>query len=52
MIGDTVKFLKDNGKFVIYDAEHAFDGYKLDSEYALATWQAAEKGRRGFCSFV
>jgi 2-isopropylmalate synthase len=43
MIGDTVRFLKDNGKFVIYDAEHAFDGYKDDPEYALATWQAAEK---------
>jgi len=43
MIGDTVRFLKDNGKFVIYDAEHCFDGYKLDPEYALATWQAAEK---------
>jgi 2-isopropylmalate synthase len=43
MIGDTVRFLKDHGKFVIYDAEHAFDGYKDQSEYALATWQAAEK---------
>ncbi len=43
MIGDTVKFLKDHGKFVIYDAEHCFDGYKLDPEYAVATWQAAEK---------
>src|SRR5580658_5335169 len=43
MIGDTVRFLKDHGKFVVYDAEHCFDGYKLDAEYALATWQAAEK---------
>lgn len=43
MIGDTVRYLKDHGKFVIYDAEHGFDGYKLDSEYALATWQAAEQ---------
>jgi 2-isopropylmalate synthase len=43
MIGDTVRYLKDHGKFVIYDAEHAFDGFKLDAEYALATWQAAEK---------
>src|ERR1700743_2699778 len=48
MIGDTVKYLKDNGKFVIYDAEHAFDGYKLDAEYALATWQAAEKAGADF----
>jgi 2-isopropylmalate synthase len=48
MIGDTVKFLKDHGKFVIYDAEHAFDGFKLDSDYALATWQAAEKAGADF----
>ena len=43
MIGDTVRYLRDHGKFVIYDCEHAFDGYKLDPEYAIATWQAAEK---------
>ena len=43
MIGDTVRFLKDHGKFVVYDCEHAFDGYKLDPDYAVATWQAAEK---------
>ena len=48
MIGDTVKFLKDHGKFVIYDAEHCFDGYKLDPEYAVATWQAAEKAGADF----
>lgn len=48
MIGDTVRFLKDNGKFVIYDAEHCFDGYKLNPEYALATWQAAEKSGADF----
>ena len=48
MIGDTVKFLKDHGKFVIYDAEHAYDGYKLDAEYALATWQAAEHAGADF----
>lgn len=43
MIADTVRYLKDHGKVVIYDAEHCFDGYKLDDNYALATWQAAEK---------
>jgi 2-isopropylmalate synthase len=43
MIADTVRYLKDHGKFVVYDAEHCFDGYKLDPEYAVATWQAAEK---------
>jgi 2-isopropylmalate synthase len=43
MIADTIRFLKDHGKFVIYDCEHGFDGFKDNSEYALATWQAAEK---------
>ena len=43
MIGDTIRFLKDHGKRVIYDAEHSFDGYADEPEYALATWQAAEK---------
>jgi 2-isopropylmalate synthase len=43
MIGDTIRFLKDHGKIVIYDAEHSFDGYKDEPDYALATWQAAEK---------
>jgi 2-isopropylmalate synthase len=43
MIGDTVRYLKDQGRRVIYDAEHAFDGYKEEPEYALATWEAAEK---------
>ncbi len=42
MIGDTVRYLRDHGKMVIYDAEHCFDGFKLDADYALATWQAAE----------
>jgi 2-isopropylmalate synthase len=43
MIADTIRFLKDNGKFVVYDAEHAFDGFKDNAKYSLATWQAAEK---------
>ena len=48
MIADTIHFLKDHGKFVIYDAEHAFDGFKDDPEYGLATWQAAEKAGADF----
>src|SRR5437016_8159518 len=43
MIGDTIRFLKDHGRFVIYDAEHSFDGFNDEPDYALATWQAAEK---------
>jgi len=41
IISDTVKFLKDNGKEVIYDAEHFFDGYKSDAAYAVKTLEAA-----------
>lgn len=43
MIADTIRFFKDHGKTVFYDAEHSFDGYKDEPEYSLATWQAAEK---------
>src|SRR5437667_11279743 len=48
MIADTIRFLKDHGKFVIYDAEHSFDGYNDQSEYALDTWRAAEKAGADF----
>ena len=43
MIADSVEFMKKNGKEVIYDAEHFFDGYKEDPDYALKTLEAAEK---------
>ena len=43
MIADTVRLLKEHGKYVVYDAEHAFDGCKEDRDYATATWQAAEQ---------
>jgi 2-isopropylmalate synthase len=48
MIGDTIRFLKDHGKFVIYDAEHSFDGYADEPDYALDTWRAAEKAGADF----
>jgi 2-isopropylmalate synthase len=41
MIADSVAYFKRLGKEVIYDAEHFFDGYKLDPAYALATLAAA-----------
>src|SRR3954470_15035238 len=44
MIEDTVRHLKSHGRFVVYDAEHSFDGYKDEPEYALATLAAAERG--------
>jgi 2-isopropylmalate synthase len=43
MIADTIRFFKDHGKIVYYDAEHSFDGYKNEADYSMATWQAAEK---------
>ncbi len=43
MISDTIRYLKDHGKTVIYDAEHSFDGFADEPEYAVATWQAAQK---------
>src|SRR5579864_5929846 len=43
MIADTVRFLKSHGLFVVYDAEHCFDGFKEDREHALATLRAAEQ---------
>ena len=46
MIADSVAYFKRLGKEVIYDAEHFFDGYKLDSEYALATIGGRRQGRR------
>jgi 2-isopropylmalate synthase len=44
MIRDTVAFLKRNGLEVFFDAEHFFDGFKANPEYALAALEAAEAG--------
>ena len=41
MIRETVRYLKRHGKEVIYDAEHFFDGYRTNPEYALSTLKAA-----------
>jgi 2-isopropylmalate synthase len=41
MIGDTIAYLKSQGKEVVFDAEHFFDGYKANADYAFATLQAA-----------
>jgi 2-isopropylmalate synthase len=44
LIKDSVGYLKSKKKKVIYDAEHFFDGYKANPDYALRTLAAAEKG--------
>lgn len=41
MIRDTLTFLRSQGRRVIYDAEHWFDGYKCNPHYALQTLEAA-----------
>lgn len=44
MIRESIAYLKSLGKEVIYDAEHFFDGAKLDFEYAFDTVRAAIDG--------
>ncbi|MGM3308652.1 citramalate synthase [Anabaena sp. WFMT] len=41
MITDTIEYLRSQGRRVIYDAEHWFDGYKQNPNYALETLKAA-----------
>lgn len=41
MITDSIAYLRLQGRRVIYDAEHWFDGYKNNPEYAIKTLQAA-----------
>ncbi len=48
MISDSVKFLCENSRKVIYDAEHFFDGYKDNPEYAIKTLKAAISGGAEF----
>ena len=43
MVGSTVEYVKSKGREVIYDAEHFFDGFRDDSDYAMKTLKAAEK---------
>ena len=44
MIKESVKYLLAHDRQVIYDAEHYFDGYKDNQEYALKTLEAAFEG--------
>jgi 2-isopropylmalate synthase len=44
MIEDSMRYAVAQGREVIYDAEHYFDGFKADPEYALRTLAAALKG--------
>ncbi|HSO59458.1 MAG TPA: citramalate synthase [Desulfobacterales bacterium] len=48
MIRDTVACLRRNGREVVYDAEHFFDGFKHNCDYALQTLTAAAEGGADF----
>jgi 2-isopropylmalate synthase len=43
MIAESVQWICDQGRTIVYDAEHYFDGYLLDREYALSTLRAARQ---------
>ncbi len=47
MIADSVRFLAERGREVVFDAEHFFDGYAEDPAYALATLRAAAEAGAG-----
>src|SRR5229473_2813981 len=42
LISETVKYLKDHGREVVYDAEHFLDGYNASRDFALRTLEAAK----------
>ncbi|HSM91791.1 MAG TPA: citramalate synthase [Anaeromyxobacteraceae bacterium] len=44
IIEKSLAYLKAQGRRVIYDAEHFFDGYRADPKYALETLRAAIRG--------
>lgn len=43
MIKDSVEYLRSKGKTVFFDAEHFFDGYKSNAEYALLALKTAHE---------
>jgi len=43
LIADTVRYLTEHGREVVYDAEHFFDGYNANPAYALRTLEAAKR---------
>ncbi len=48
MIESSIRFLQEHSEEVIYDAEHFFDGYKANPQYALETIKAATLGGADF----
>lgn len=48
MIFDTIEFFKSKGIEVIFDAEHFFDGYKANPEYAFKVLETAQKAKADY----
>jgi 2-isopropylmalate synthase len=44
IVEQSLAFLRERGRHVVYDAEHFFDGYRADPAYALETLRAAIRG--------
>jgi 2-isopropylmalate synthase len=44
MIEESIAYLVGQGRHVVYDGEHFFDGYRADPKYAVATLEAAKRG--------
>ena len=47
LISETVKYLTSHGREVVYDAEHFFDGYNANPDFALRTLEAAKNSGAG-----
>ena len=47
MIESTVAYMKRHDKYVVFDAEHFFDGFKANPEYAFLALTAAVRGGAG-----
>ena len=43
MIRDTISYLKAQGREVIFDGEHTFDGYKMDAKYTTECYRVADE---------
>src|SRR5690606_13430259 len=48
MVGESIAWLKARGKEVVFDAEHFFDGFREDAEYALSVVLAAAEAGADF----
>lgn len=44
LIEESVAFLKRSGMFVLFDAEHFYDGYRENADYAMQSLAAARRG--------